>query len=208
MTDTMQDSNETPAVVLASQSRTRAMLLENAGVKVETAPAHVDEDTVKESLKAEGASAMEVAVMLAELKANRVSSSRPGALVIGADQTLDCNGIWFDKPADRDHLRGHLTALSGKRHQLNSAVCVSLNGSRIWSEADSAELTMRPLSEDFIDWYMENAGDHVLGSVGGYQLEGLGAQLFTSVKGDFFTVLGLPLLPLLSFLRNYKVVPE
>lgn len=199
-------SSETPLVVLASASKTRAMLLENAGVKVETQAAHVDEDAVKETLKAEGASAVQVAETLAELKAVRVSAKYPGAFVIGGDQTLDCEGRWFDKPVDLEEARDHMQALRGRTHRLNAAVCVVRDGQRLWHLNDPAEMTMRDFTDDFLDHYMQITGPEICESVGGYRLEGPGAQLFTAVKGDYFTVLGLPLLPLLGFLRANGVV--
>ncbi len=166
-------------------------------------PAHVDETAVKESLAAEGASAAAVAETLAELKATKVSRARPETLVIGGDQTLDCNGTWFDKPADMDQAAGHLRALSGRRHTLNASVCVVRDAEVLWHTTDSVELTVRPLDDAFIQRYLAAVGEDALGSVGGYRLEGLGAQLFTAVAGDYFTVLGLPLLPLLEFLRQH-----
>jgi septum formation protein len=121
---------------------------------------------------------------------------------------LECNGVWFDKPADRDHAAAHLAALSGRTHRLiSSAVCVR-DGARIWHHTAVATLTMRPLSRSFIDRYLEAAGPAVLRSVGAYQLEGLGAQLFSRIEGDYFTVLGLPLLPILAFLRDNQVIAE
>ena len=143
---------------------------------------------------------------LAELKAQRVSQRHKDALVIGADQMLQCGGIWFDKPPDLDHARGHLNALRGRTHELLSAVCVVRDGEVLWRHLESAQLTMRPFSDAFIDEYLAAAGDAVCASVGAYQLEGRGAQLFSCIKGDYFTILGLPLLPLLGFLVNHGVV--
>ncbi|NMM45032.1 septum formation protein Maf [Rhodospirillaceae bacterium KN72] len=193
-------------IVLASGSKTRADLLRGAGLAVHIDPANVDEDSVKDSLRAEGASAAQVAEALSDLKALKVSRRHPGALVIGADQTLDCNGVWFDKPADIDHLRGHIEALSGKRHSLFAGVSVMRNGERIWGLVEPAHLTMRSLTPDFIARYVDAVGEDGLGSVGGYRLEGLGAQLFSRVEGDYFTILGLPLLPLLGFLRQHGAI--
>jgi septum formation protein len=194
-------------VVLASASRARARMLEAAGLAVEVEPAALDEAEIKTSLRAEGADAGACAVALAEAKAARVARRRPGRLVIGADQMLDCNGVWFDKPADRAHARAHLQALRGRRHVLVSAVCVARDGEVLWHTSDRAELEMRPFGDEFLDRYLEAAGEAVLHSVGVYELEGLGAQLFRRVAGDYFTILGLPLLPLLDFLRGHRVLP-
>ncbi len=193
-------------IVLASGSRTRADLLRGAGLDIEIDPANIDEDAVKESLRAEGASAARVAEALSDLKALKISQRHPEALVIGADQTLDCNGVWFDKPADMDHLRGHLQALSGQSHSLFAGVSVMRDGQRLWGLVEPAHLTMRTLSPGFVDRYVAAVGADALGSVGGYRLEGLGAQLFSRVQGDYFTVLGLPLLPLLGFLRQHGAI--
>ena len=209
MTDrgaSMTAIGQSMTIVLASGSRTRADLLRGAGLTVEIDPANVDEDAVKESLRAEGASAAQVAEALSDLKALKVSRRHPGALVIGADQTLDCNGVWFDKPPDLDHLRAHLEALSGHRHSLFAGVSVMRDGQRLWGLVEPAHMTMRNLSADFITRYIEAVGEDGLGSVGGYRLEGLGAQLFSRVEGDYFTVLGLPLLPLLGFLRQHGAI--
>ncbi|MBI3706790.1 MAG: Maf family protein [Proteobacteria bacterium] len=195
-----------PPVVLASASRTRRLLLENAGITVAVDPGAVDEDEVKRAMKADGATAEAVATALAESKALRVSSRHPNALIIGADQMLDCDGAWFDKPANRDAARAQLRALSGRTHRLISAAVVAQNGARIWHHVAVARLTMRSLSDGFLDSYLDALGDAALGSVGAYQLEGRGAQLFARVDGDYFTVLGLPLLPLLAFLRQHGVV--
>lgn len=197
-----------PHVVLASASAIRRTLLTNAGVAVTIDPGSVDEDEVKQAMKKEGASATAVAETLAELKAMRVASRHGDAFVFGADSMLECNGIWFDKPADRDHAAAHLTALSGRTHRLiSSAVCVR-NRARIWHHTAIALLTMRPLSRAFIESYLDAAGPAVQRSVGAYQLEGLGAQLFSKIEGDYFTVLGLPLLPILAFLRDNQVLVE
>ena len=193
-------------LVLASASPSRRTMLENAGLSFSVQPAAVDEDAVKEALKAEGASAARTAETLAELKAQRVSANHPGSLVIGADQMLECEERWFDKPADRNQAAESLRALQGRSHVLWSAVCLVRDGSRIWHHGAPARMTMRPLSDDFIAAYLDTVGDKALSSVGAYQLEGLGAQLFSGIDGDFFTILGLPLLPLLDVLRANGVL--
>ncbi len=194
-----------PPLVLASTSPTRRRLLENTGLGFEAVSPGVDEEEVKLSLTASGASGAQIAETLAELKANRVSARFPQALVIGADQVLSCNGVLFDKPPDMDHARAQLQALRGKPHELLTAVCVAKAGGRVWHHNAVARLTMRAFSDAFLDDYLQRAGEDVLGSVGVYRLEGLGAQLFSRIDGDFFTILGLPLLPLLGFLREHGV---
>jgi septum formation protein len=159
-------------------------------------------------LRASGASAEQTAQALAETKANRISARHEGALVLGCDQMLDLDGTWFDKPADRAHAFAHLKAFSGRVHRLVCGAVVSRNGASIWRHVAIARLTVRPLSDAFINAYLDAAGPAVLASVGAYQLEGLGAQLFTQIEGDYFTVLGLPLLPILGFLRSHGIVRE
>jgi septum formation protein len=197
-----------PLLVLASGSRTRAAMLEQAGVSAILDKPLVDEDEVKAAGRAEGVPADAVAETLAELKAQRITRRHPGALVVGADQMLECEGRWFDKPADRAAARAQLLDLRGKTHRLVSCAVVVRDGERMWHRVDSARLTMRNFSESFLDDYLDRVGDDVLHSVGAYQLEGLGAQLFQRVEGDFFTILGLPLLPLLGFLRVHGVGKE
>nr|WP_206692455.1 Maf family protein [Azospirillum sp. INR13] len=195
-------------MVLASGSRTRAAMLEQAGVSAILDKPLVDEDEVKAAGRAEGVPADAVAEALAELKAQRITRRHPGALVVGADQMLECEGRWFDKPPDRAAARAQLLDLRGKTHRLVSCAVVVRNGERLWHKIDSARLTMRNFTEDFLDDYLDRVGEDVLHSVGAYQLEGLGAQLFQRVEGDFFTILGLPLLPLLGFLRVHGVGKE
>lgn len=193
-------------VVLASASRVRLALLRAAGVELVSEPAAIDEAEVKSSLRAVSAPASAVAESLAELKAQRVSRRRPQALVIGADQMLECAGTWYDKPRDLVEARAQLLALRGRRHDLLGSAVAVRDGVRLWHHNERARLTMRPFSDAFLDGYLAQAGDDALQSVGGYRLEGLGAQLFHRVEGDYFTILGLPLLPLLEFLRAQGVL--
>ncbi len=194
-------------LILASGSATRALLLRNAGLVFEQIVAPVDEAELKRSMRAEGADAAATAMALAELKARRVSEREPGALVIGADQMLVAGTAWFDKPEDRAAAKAQLLALAGRSHRLISAACVVQDGARLWGKHEHATLLMRPFGETFADRYLDAAGEAALRSVGGYQLEGLGAQLFQRVDGDYFVVLGLPLLALLDFLRGRGIVP-
>jgi septum formation protein len=193
-------------LVLASGSRARARILSHAGLVVVVDPAAVDEEEIRAAFRAERRDAAECATALAESKAIRVSSRHAGALVLGADQILECGGCWFDKPADLEAARAQLTMLRGKGHTLVSAAAVVRNGAVLWHVSDHAHLTMRGFSDGFLDAYIATAGAELLGSVGAYRLEGLGVQLFERVKGDFFTILGLPLLPLLAFLRGHAAL--
>lgn len=194
-------------VILASGSTARARLLRAAGLLIEVDPAGVDEDEIKASMKAEGAPVSDVAQALADLKASRKSVGYPGHFVIGADQMLDCDGTWFDKPPTLEKARAQLAALSGRTHHLHTAASIARDGSVIWRHITRPALTMRKLSNEFLDAYVHSEGDDLLGSVGAYRLEGRGAQLFLDIRGDYFSILGLPLLPLLDFLRTHDVLP-
>lgn len=190
-------------IVLASGSKARAQVLAAAGVTFEVAVAGVDEGAVKAGLLAQGNGPREVADALAELKAIKVSRHHPGALVIGADQTLDLAGALFDKAETMAEARDRLQHLRGKTHKLHSAVVVALDGVVIWREVPAARLTMRPFTDAFLDSYLAGAGESILGSVGCYRLEDEGVQLFSRIDGDYFTILGLPLMGLLDLLRRY-----
>ena len=188
-------------IVLASTSPWRAAMLRNAGVEIECVNPGVDEEEMKRAMRAEGALARDQADALAEMKARRVSSRIPGALVIGADQILDFKGEAFDKPADKDAARDTLMRLRSERHELLSAAVIALDGAPIWRHVGRARLFMRPFTDAFLDDYLDRMGEEALKTPGAYMLEGLGAQLFARIDGDYFTVLGLPLIETLGFLR-------
>jgi septum formation protein len=193
------------SVILASGSAARRRMLEAAGVAFEVDVPRVDEEAAKAGLRAEGMKPRDQALALAELKALSVSQVRAG-FVIGADQMLALEGEVFDKPKSAAEGRDHLLRLRGRTHELVTAVVLARDGAVIWRQVDTPRLTMRAFSDEFLEDYIARAGDGVLTSVGAYQLEGLGAQLFERVEGDYFSVLGLPLLPFLAFLREQRVV--
>lgn len=193
-------------VILASKSAARRAVLQGAGVPFETAVAGVDEDAAKARLLARGASPREIAEALAEEKALRISAARPG-LVVGADQTLELDGGLYDKVESLAAARERLQLLRGRPHQLHSAVVVARDGQPVWRETVSATLAMRDFSDAFLDAYLAGEGEAALGSVGCYRLEGPGAQLFERIEGDYFAILGLPLLGLLDLLRKHQVLP-
>lgn len=194
-------------LILASQSAARRAMLEAAGVPHEAMPAGVDEDAAKESLRGEGLDARGLANALAELKALRLSRRYSDALVLGCDQTLArADGSMLDKPADRDMARQQLLQLRGETHSLTSAAVICEAGRPVWRHVDVAKLSMREFSDTFLDRYLDAEWPAISGCVGGYRLEGLGAQLFSRVNGDHFTILGLSLIPLLDFLRTRRIL--
>ncbi|MDH6231345.1 septum formation protein [Mesorhizobium soli] len=193
-------------IILASGSPFRKALLANAGVPFTAVPADVDERAVEAPLEGTGTTPEEVALILAEAKALNVSERYPGALVIGCDQTLSLDDRIFHKPRDKEDARRHLLDLSGKTHQLNSAVVLVRDGEVLWSDVPIARLTMRKLDPGFVGRHLAAVGDKALDSVGAYQIEGQGIQLFEKIDGDYFTIVGLPLLPLLKELRKLGAI--
>ncbi|MGJ4896414.1 MULTISPECIES: Maf family protein [unclassified Bradyrhizobium] len=191
-------------LILASQSRARRMLLANAGLACEALPADIDERAVQ--AEAGLVAPYEIALHLANAKAAAVSANRPNSYVVGADQTLALGERMFNKPADRQHAMQQLLALGGRTHALHSAIAVVRNGEVLFSHVAVAWMTMRALAETEIAAYLDAAGETVTSSVGAYQLEGLGVHLFDRIDGDHFTILGLPLLPLLAYFREAKLL--
>ena len=188
-------------LILASQSIARRRMLEAAGVAFEAVAAPLDEDSAKAGLEAAGFEPRDLAEMLAELKAKSVAGG--GALVLGADQVLELeDGTMLGKPGSRTEALAQLRALSGRSHVLHSAAVIAERGERAWGATESVTLQVRPLGAAFLDSYLDREGDALLGSAGSYRIEGLGAQLFERVEGSHFAILGLPLLPLLAYLRG------
>lgn len=198
--------NPEPALVLASSSPIRAALLSGAGLRFIIEPGAVDEATVRDAAAADGATAGEAAMLLADMKARRVSARHPEAVVIGADQILVCEHVWFEKPADLAAARQQLMALRGRTHLLATAVLCFIGGQRVWQHLAQPRLGMRMVSDMFLDAYLASEADRVLTSVGAYRLEGMGVHLFERIEGDYSAILGLPLLPLLGFLRQHGVL--
>lgn len=191
-------------LILASSSPFRRMLMENAGLVFESRAADIDERKIEAGL--EGASPDQVALTLAKAKAVEVSGHVPGALVIGSDQTMSLENRVYHKPKSLGEAKESLLSLSGKTHRLNSAIAFARDNGIVWEHVAHADLTVRPLSEAFVDRYLERVGEKVFGSVGAYQLEGEGIQLFSKIEGDYFTILGLPMLPLLEKLRELGAI--
>jgi septum formation protein len=193
-------------LVLASKSAARTAVLKGAGLAFEQITAGVDEESIKASLRAEGTPPSRQADLLAETKALKVSISH-GGVILGADQMLDLDGEGFDKPTSMDQAREQLKRLRGKTHILQTALVACVEGAPVWRHLSQPRLRMRNFSDLFLDDYLEAVGPSALDSVGAYQIEGRGAQLFDRIDGDFFSILGLPLLPLLQWLRDRGTIP-
>jgi septum formation protein len=194
-------------LILASTSSIRLQLLRNAGLDVTAQPARVDEETIRQSLEAEGATPRDIADALAEMKAARIASRTPGSLVLGCDQVLDFKGTAFAKPTSPDEARTQLLSLRGQTHSLLSAAVLYDGGEPIWRHVGQARLTMRDFSEDYLYDYLARNWPGISHSVGAYMLEAEGVRLFSRIDGDYFTILGLPLLPLLSYLATRGFIP-
>lgn len=205
-------SQSPPQIILASGSAVRAALLKGAHVVFDQIPANLDEARVKRQLEADptqqgphGAGPA-IALELAKQKAEHLSSQHPHALVIGADQVMTLGRVAYDKPKDMAVARARLKQFRGRAHMLHAGLALARGGRCVWQHQEHARLTMRDFSDAFLDSYLDCAGDAVLASVGAYQLESIGAQLFETIDGDYFAILGLPLLPLLAQLRLYQAL--
>ena len=193
-------------IILASASRARRAMLARSGVAFDVATAPIDESAIKDALRDEAGcltvAAADVAEVLAQAKAMSVSEQNTSAMVIGSDQVLELDGELLSKPEGRAGARRQLRQLSGRAHRLHSAAALAIGGAVVWSHVDTTDLTMRALSDEFIDAYLDHAGEDILYCVGAYQIESVGVQLFGAIEGDYFTILGMPLLPLLAELRR------
>jgi septum formation protein len=195
-------------LLLASASQTRLSLLRAAGVDTAAHPVKIDEETIRASLAGEGATPRDMADTLAQMKAAKLAAKHPDALVLGCDQTLDFNGICLGKPDSIEDARHQLTHLRGKKHALHSALVIFDKGEPVWCHIGTARLTMRDFSDDYLDAYLSRNWPEVSHSVGGYMIEAEGIRLFSAVDGDYPTILGLPLLPLLLWLSLRGFIPS
>lgn len=197
-------AKRTTQVILASASEGRAAILRQAGIAFTQQPAAIDERALEREAATprDGLAGPRLAGLLAAAKAEHVSALNPSALVIGADQVMECGGTILHKPATLEGAKAQLRRLRRKSHRLDTAICVACGGRAVWSHRDEAELKMRDFSDEFLDRYCLAEGEAMLQSVGAYRIEGLGIQLFSDIQGDHFTIIGLPLLPLLGYLRH------
>lgn len=195
-----------PELILASSSASRQMLMRNAGLSFSVEPADIDERAIDARLEIDGATPQEIALELAKAKALAVSLNKTDALVIGCDQTMSLGTHIYHKPRDMAEAHANLMSLSGKTHRLNCGAAIARNGEILWDVVTIADMTVRELRDEFVERHLQSVGPAVLSSVGAYQLEGEGIQLFSDIQGDYFTILGLPLLQLLTKLRELGLV--
>ena len=193
-------------LLLASQSQIRLTLLQNAGLTVTAHPARIDEEAIRASLQSDNAKPRDVADTLAELKARKLAQRHPDALVLGCDQVLALNDQIYAKPSTLQEARTHLTQLRNQTHHLHSALVLYHRAEPIWRHIGTAKLTMHNFSDTYLDAYLQRGWPEISHSVGGYQLESEGIRLFSAVEGDYFTILGLPLLPLLAYLKQREFI--
>jgi septum formation protein len=191
---------------LASGSRSRAELLLHAGIPHIIHAPDIDENQIKKNARKDCVGVEIVVQRLALAKALYVAESYPDKFVLGCDQILDCDGVWFDKPKSMEQARSHIQEMSGKTHRLVNGLTIVHNGITVWTHTESASLSMRDISNAFLDDYINQSGEAILSTVGAYLLEARGVQLFDSIEGDYFTILGLPLLPIIAFLRSQNIV--
>ena len=199
-------SSERTPLILASASAGRRAMLENAGIVFDVEAASIDEDAVKQSLKAEGAAVEQAAETLAELKARRISARHAGVLVLGADSMLECDGRWYDKAESVAQAREHLVSMRGRTHRLVTSAVLVRDEGRIWHHTAVARMTMRNFSDACLDAYLASIGERACASVGCYQVESEGLQLFARIEGDFFAIVGLPMIEVLDQLRAQGVL--
>ena len=191
-------------IILASKSKVRKEILDKNNITSQVEPSNLDEDIIKKSLLKENASPEIISKNLAELKANKVSSKKSNFLVLGADSVIDLNGELISKPESREQAKKILKKLNGKKHNLVSSVCISKNGSMLWNHTDKAELTMKNMKDEDLDSYLSKISDEALYAYNVYQIEGVGRNLFSEIKGDENTIMGLPIKKIKEYLKNYK----
>ena len=195
-------------IILASKSKARQQILENAGIDCDIYPPNIDENIIKQKIINSDFKnkAVKIAAELAMQKALYISNQNKDSIVIAGDQTLSLNGVLYSKPKNKQGVINHLTDFSGKVHLLHSGIAIAKNNEIIFSGVYNANMSVKKLSKDYIDWYADLCGDIVCSSVGAYNYEGLGIQLFDKVEGDYFTILGLPMIPIVSFLQDQGIL--
>lgn len=194
-------------IILASESTSRQAMLKNANIRFTSQPAHIDEEAIKQSAISEGVSLADCAILLAEIKGRRIALANPKAFIIASDQILDFSGRCFSKPESLDNAKTQLLELQGKTHKLHTSVVVFLDGERIWHHLSSSVVILRSLSEVEIDFYLDEIGNSVMQTPASYQIENQGCHIIAQLSGTYYDILGLPLLPLLEFMRLHGLLP-